>query len=146
MSHNVLFSMDFFQDEDFIKQQEHHIILPDALSSLVTSADLTSASDMFDEVVLDEETLPELYEELINEIVDAMDDNIQYYFNGGKAIYVHGLNKLIVSIEPQDVRGLDHSPIVAADLEKVIVKDLGEFNAKVRFLILEDDTEEVELG
>lgn len=146
MSHNVLFSMDFFQDEDFIKQQEHHIILPDALCSLVTSADLTSASDMFDEVVLDEETLPELYEELINEIVDAMDDNIQYYFNGGKAIYAHGLNKLIVSMEPQDVRGLDHNPIVATDLEKVVVKDLGEFNAKVRFLILEDDTEEVELG
>lgn len=137
---NAALVLDFYNGEEFANSKDTIVPIPAGVYDFITEADASSVEDMWLELIGNDE-LPELYQEIIEAVIDFDEKTWNTRFNNGTLQIAYGDNILYVHIQPDEVHGVEVFKTPPHSHSFGLIKDMGVYNIAVRFYILDDEAE-----
>ena len=137
---NAALVLDFYNGEEFANSKDTIVPIPSGVYDFVTEAEDVSVEDMWLELI-DSDDLPELYNEIIEAVIDFDEKTWNTTFNGGTLQIAYGDNILYIHIQPDEVHGVEVFKTPPHTHSFGLIKDMGVYNIAVRFYILDDEAE-----
>jgi len=137
---NTAFILSFYKGEDFDNNKDAIVPVPAGVYSFVTEACPESVEDMWLDLVHGDD-LPELYDEMVEAVIDFDEKTWKTKFNNGDVKIAYGDNVLLVNIQPTDVHGVEVAKQPPHSHSFGLIKDMGLYNISVKFYIIDEESE-----
>tara|TARA_B100001057_G_scaffold463613_1_gene517784 strand:+ start:25116 stop:25607 length:492 start_codon:yes stop_codon:yes gene_type:complete len=140
------FILDFYNGEEFANNKDTLLPITPALYDFVTDADADNLDDMWADL-LEMDSLTEMYEEMIEAVIDFDEKTWNTNFSNGDVKIAQGDNVLIINIQPSaGTSGVEVSKEPPHTHSKGLIKDMGLYNIAVKFYILDREHNAEEYG
>ena len=137
--HTASLVCDFYVGEDFSKRKDEIIPIPDALYDFVSTVTSDNICEMTLRQLSARGVLVEVYDTLIDTVIDLEEKTWGSKFNDGTLQVAYGDNILYVNIQPFEVCGIAVFKEPSHSHSLGLIKDMGLYNITVRFYILKDE-------